>query len=400
LKHSGAGGIINSVLFYRRGGGFVSLVYVGLFPQLPLPAAGEATERAVLEMAAAITGMAARYVVVVADPRILPSAGSAAAAPWPVLRSAVSVAGASPGAAGQLCTALEQAGWRGQGYALPAPSGGRESLGRAIAQALNDDAEPCALLACGRLSDRSDGAGEEAVSGKRFADFVLQGLRRDTALLRGIPPHLLAGQNVYDALLVALGAREGAPRVLAHEVIAGTGFVTAEIYRSSPVAGFARACLTHYLAGRAVDDLPVPGEPLLHQPAGCFVTLKKEGDLRGCIGTVSATRTDLAAEIKHNAVAAATQDPRFWPVVAEELPLISVSVDVLGQMEKIDSVNDLDPYRYGVVVRCRSKVGLLLPRLEGVEDARQQVDIARQKAGVWPEEEVELWRFRADRYYE
>lgn len=380
----------------------MSLVYVGVFPQLPLPGKGAQIERAIAEIAVALSALTVKHVVVAAAAELLPPPESqgAESAKWPALPTLAPLAPAAGGAIGLLAAALRQAGWQGRIHVTAAPAEGRESLGRAIGSALNDDAEVCALLACGRLAPKLDGEGSEAVSGKRMADLVLQGIKRDTLLLRGLPAHLLAGQNIYNALLVALGAREGAPRLLAYEVLAGTGYLAAEIYRSSPVAGFARACLTHFLTGRPVDEPPVPGEPVLHEPAACFVTLKKEGDLRGCIGTVSPARGNLAAEIKHNAVAAATQDPRFWPVTADELPLISISVDVLGPMEKIDAPDALDPFEYGVVVRCRGKSGLLLPRLEGIEDARQQIDIARQKAGIWPEETIEMWRFQAKRYHE
>ncbi|MDR1320687.1 MAG: AmmeMemoRadiSam system protein A [Gracilibacteraceae bacterium] len=378
----------------------MSLVYVGIFPQLPLPAQASQTAEAVTEIAAAITALAARHVVVAADARILPCAETAEPAQWPALREITPWPLSAPGAVGLLFTALRQAGWQGRAHVTAAPAEGGEALGRAIGNVLNDDSDPCALLAYGRLACGPGGGGSESAPGGRLAQIVLQGLKRDTVLLRGVPSHLLEEQNLYNALLVALGAREGEPRVLAYESLAGAGYLAAEIYRSSPVARFARACLIHHLAGRSLDDLIIPEEPLLREPAACFVTLKKEGDLRGCIGTVIPTRADLAAEIKHNTVAAATQDPRFWPVTADEPPLISISVDVLGPMEAVGGLNELDPFEYGVVVRCRGKSGILLPRLEGIEDARQQVDIARQKAGIWPEEAIELRRFRAARYHE
>jgi AmmeMemoRadiSam system protein A len=174
----------------------------------------------------------------------------------------------------------------------------------------------------------------------------------------------------------------------------------AEIYRSSPIAGFARECLTYYLTAQPFDKLIIPGEPLLKEKKSCFVTLKKDGNLRGCIGTVQPVRENLALEIKHNAISAGTQDPRFWPLQADELSLISITVDVLGDMEKISGTEELDPKRYGVVVRHGGKVGLLLPHLDGVDTVEEQLQIAKQKAGIFPEEEVELWKFEVDRYFE
>ncbi len=138
----------------------------------------------------------------------------------------------------------------------------------------------------------------------------------------------------------------------------------------------------------------------MKEKKSCFVTLKKDGELRGCIGTVQPARENLASEIKHNAIAAGTQDPRFWPVEAKELPLLTFSVDVLGEVEKISGYEDLDPQKYGVVVRRGGRVGLLLPHLEGVNTVEEQVDIARQKAGIPSGAEVELWRFEVERYFE
>ena len=133
---------------------------------------------------------------------------------------------------------------------------------------------------------------------------------------------------------------------------------------------------------------------------GCFVTLKQNGQLRGCIGTTEPWQENLALEIQHNALAAGTEDPRFRPVQADAMNTLSFSVDVLGELEKIEGPDDLDPWRYGVVVRQGGKTGLLLPHLEGVETVSDQISIAKQKGGISGEELVELWRFEVIRYYE
>lgn len=122
--------------------------------------------------------------------------------------------------------------------------------------------------------------------------------------------------------------------------------------------------------------------------------------MRGCIGTTEPWQDNLAHEIEHNAISAGTQDPRFWPVEPNEMDSITISVDVLGEMEKIESLNELDPWRYGVVVRGRGRTGLLLPHLEGINTAEEQVNIAKQKAGLRLEESVELQRFEVVRYFE
>lgn len=299
---------------------------------------------------------------------------------------------------------LKQAGWDGKIVIMSMPMRNPESYGRQVGQILNNSAERCALIASGDLSHKlkEDGPYGFHPSGPKVDNLIVRALKKDTTLVRGIPKVLLeeAAQCGYNSLLFALGAREGSVKVLSYEGPFGVGYLVAEIYCSSPIAGFARECLTYYLTAQAFDKLIIPGEPRLKEKKSCFVTLKKDGNLRGCIGTVQPTRENLASEIKHNAIAAGTQDPRFWPMQAEELSLISISVDVLGELEKILGPEELDPQRYGVVVRRGGKVGLLLPHLEGVDTVEEQLKIAKEKAGIFPEEEVELWRFEVERYFE
>jgi len=94
------------------------------------------------------------------------------------------------------------------------------------------------------------------------------------------------------------------------------------------------------------------------------------------------------------------RDPRFAPIDKEELPSLSVSVDVLGPMERISSEDELDPNEYGVLVRSGSRSGLLLPNLEGVNTVKEQLDIARRKAGIMPGQPADLYRFKVTRYGE
>lgn len=133
--------------------------------------------------------------------------------------------------------------------------------------------------------------------------------------------------------------------------------------------------------------------------AGVFVSIKKEGRLRGCIGTIQAVQKSIAEEIIENAVSAAVKDLRFSPVEQDELDKLTISVDVLGATEAIDSMDELDVKRYGVVVTKGYRRGLLLPNLSGVDTAEEQVAIAKQKAGIREEEEVELERFEVVRHY-
>lgn len=139
----------------------------------------------------------------------------------------------------------------------------------------------------------------------------------------------------------------------------------------------------------------------LGQRAGCFVSLHTSvGELRGCIGTLEATKDDLAAEIAENAVSAATRDSRFPPVTSSELDDLSIEVSVLHPLESIDNPNHLDPKRYGVVVERGWKRGVLLPDLKGIDSIAQQIAIAKRKAGIDQDESVQLWRFIVEKHHE
>jgi len=143
-------------------------------------------------------------------------------------------------------------------------------------------------------------------------------------------------------------------------------------------------------------DLP---EEMINQKAGVFVSLKKNGNLRGCIGTFMPTQENIAQEIIKNAISAAVDDPRFSPVTVSELGDLIISVDVLSSPEEISDISELDPKKYGVIVSSGYKKGLLLPDLKGVDTVEEQVDIAKRKAGIYPGEKVKLYRFEVKRYY-
>ena len=151
---------------------------------------------------------------------------------------------------------------------------------------------------------------------------------------------------------------------------------------------------------RRVTDVPedLPAE-LLQRRAGAFVSIHKQGQLRGCIGTIGPTRDCLAREIVENAVSACSRDPRFDPVRPEELKWLEIHVDVLGEPEDISSEAELDVKRYGVIVSSGHRRGLLLPDLDGVDTPEEQVAIARRKGGIGPKEKVRLQRFEVVRHH-
>jgi AmmeMemoRadiSam system protein A len=165
-----------------------------------------------------------------------------------------------------------------------------------------------------------------------------------------------------------------------------------------PLVALARDAVETFVRERRLLKPPAERGGELGERAGVFVCLKEHGRLRGCIGTFEPAEETVAEETIRNAVNAAMYDPRFPPIGQGELARLEYSVDVLAPPETVESVRDLDPQRYGVIVRSGSRRGLLLPDLEGVETAEDQVRIARQKAGIAPDEPVELYRFEVRRF--
>lgn len=244
-----------------------------------------------------------------------------------------------------------------------------------------------------------------------------------------------AGECGLRPLIMALGAFDGyefKAEELSYEGPFGVGYLVAllkrgkaqdkrkfstELYRErreslsktksqeSPVVSLARKSMEHYLITKEYADVnsinsecPLDLQKMLNKKAGCFVSLKKYGQLRGCIGTIEAQYSSLGNEIIYNAVAAALHDPRFEPLELPELEDLIISVDVMGEPEKIASIQDLNPNSYGVIVRRGTRTGLLLPDLPGINSKEEQVRIAKEKAGIRQEENVELERFKVDRY--
>lgn len=232
-------------------------------------------------------------------------------------------------------------------------------------------------------------------------------------------------------IIMMMGAFDGLSveaEVLSHEWPFGVGYLVASLVPGTPDAGreFARRWREEQLARRekrrAQESFPVrlarrvvemytrgqkgpyydPGEvppEFRGMRAGVFVSIKKNGQLRGCIGTIAPTKRDVVEEIVSNAISAATRDSRFSPVRPEELDELEYSVDILKEPEPVRGPEDLDPKRYGVIVSSGFRRGLLLPDLEGIDTPEEQIAIACQKAGIDPGEKFSLERFEVVRYY-
>jgi AmmeMemoRadiSam system protein A len=124
----------------------------------------------------------------------------------------------------------------------------------------------------------------------------------------------------------------------------------------------ARAAVEAQVTGRGGRGAPSSAD--LPDASGAFVTIKRRGELRGCLGTLQC-RHGLADEVARCAAEAASEDPRFAPVAAEELPELAVEVSVLGPLESIDPAQPdaFEIGRHGLVVEQGVHRGLLLPQV-------------------------------------
>jgi AmmeMemoRadiSam system protein A len=305
-------------------------------------------------------------------------------------------------------------------------------FGLAVRRASDVLGRNVALLASGDLSHclTTDAPGGYNKRGEEF-DLELKRLLESADIegIVGMEQTLVrdAGECGYRSIVMMLGALDGynvRSRVLSYEAPFGVGYLVAtldpgsenpknsllaklqeadraimEMCRSheSYLVGLARATLENHLAGIPRPKTgAVPKE--FKKKAGVFVSIKKQGSLRGCIGTIEPCQANVVEEVMANAISAGMQDPRFQSVRREELKALEYSVDVLQPPEPIQGLGELDPAKYGVIVRSRNRSGLLLPNLEGIETPEEQVDIARQKAGIGSHEEVQLERFEVVRY--
>lgn len=166
-----------------------------------------------------------------------------------------------------------------------------------------------------------------------------------------------------------------------------------------PYVELAKRAVEEYVKNKNILKCPKDLPDIMKRQAGVFVCLKKNGALRGCIGTFQPCKENICEEIVRNAVSAATEDPRFYPVEEDELEELSYSVDVLSEPEPVKDISELDPKKYGVIVTKGYRKGLLLPDLEGVDTVEEQLRIAKLKAGIDPDDsDVTIFRFTVERY--
>ena len=331
---------------------------------------------------------------------------------------------------------LQRHGWNGRVVALGYSFLSNEDhlrFGNCIRAAIDKVGRRVAFIASGDLSHRlkPDAPAGYNPQAHLFDEEVVDAIRSNsTSRIVTIDQDLrrTAGECGYRSMLVAIGVAQGLEsrcEVISYEAPFGVGYMVAQLLSvgtepkavasgsiesvtrasaggSTELPAHARQVIETFVTTGEVIRAPDGLSELLTQRAACFVSIKTlDGDLRGCIGTIEPEKNTLAEELIANAISAASRDPRFPPVRADELPNLKYSVDVLSQPELV-RLEDLDPNVYGVIVEDQDggRRGLLLPNLEGIDTAAKQVEIASRKAGIGPETRVKLWRFRADRYRE
>ena len=308
-------------------------------------------------------------------------------------------------------------------------------LGKCVQDAVNALGRRAVFLASGDLSHKlkADGPYGYAPEGPQFDDAVTRTMASGDFLeFLTIDPALCeraaeCGLRSFQVMAGALDGLAVEPQLLSHEGTFGVGYAIAlfpvtgrddsRCYEKDyllakndrlatrkasedPWVKLARRSLETYVkTGQRLTSLPedLPAE-MTTQQAGAFVSLHKNGQLRGCIGTIAPTCDNLAWEIVQNAISACSRDPRFSPVRPNELDELEYSVDVLGAPEPVDSPAALDPKTYGVIVSCGGRRGLLLPDLDGVDSVEAQLSIALQKGGIRENEPYKIERFKVVRH--
>lgn len=306
-------------------------------------------------------------------------------------------------------------------------------FGMAIQKAIEQSDKNVVFIASGDLSHvlTPDSPNGYSPKGKEFDEALLKMLGElDVVGIINMDRQLIneAAECGYRSICVMLGILDGyeiEAKILSHEGPFGVGYGVAAFLikgpgkssflttlhnikqskvkerreKEDPYVKLARLSLEYYLKNKT--PMPVPEnlpEEMTNKKAGVFVSIHKDGDLRGCIGTIYPQQENIAKEIIMNAISAGFEDPRFYPVEEYELDDLVYSVDVLMPPEKVKSIDDLDPKQYGIIVRSGYRSSLLLPDLEGIDTVEQQIAIALKKAGINSYEKYTIERFRVVRH--
>ncbi len=162
----------------------------------------------------------------------------------------------------------------------------------------------------------------------------------------------------------------------------------------------ARTVIANKARREPLPPLPASTEKL-QEKRGAFVSIYKQGMLRGCIGSLEAS-TPLVETVEAMAQAAAFRDPRFRPVAAEELPYLEVEISALTPLEEIRDLEEIEVGKHGIMIRKGYHSGLLLPQV-ATERGWDRITFLQEtcrKAGLpgnaWQEKDAKIYVFSAD----
>ncbi|MDR3125744.1 MAG: AmmeMemoRadiSam system protein A, partial [Candidatus Nomurabacteria bacterium] len=232
-------------------------------------------------------------------------------------------------------------------------------LGQLIAKTAEQLNRRVVVVASGDLSHRLKNSGPYgfAPEGPKFDKAVRQTITSgDLQQLLDFSPEFCdqAGECGHRPLIImagCIGERPIEPKLLSYQGPFGVGYGVASFHIvESDYVKLARQTVETYI--KSNQTIENPEELFLSlstETAGVFVSIKKLGELRGCIGTIQATEPSIAREIVANAISAASQDPRFNPIATHELPELSYSVDILQPPEPVSDSDKLNPTIYGVI---------------------------------------------------
>ena len=261
------------------------------------------------------------------------------------------------------------------------------------------------VIASGDLSHRltRDAPYGFRPQGQMMDERIIQALRTQRwEEIENLDPELIeeAGECGLRPLSILLGSARAAglrSQVFSYEGPFGVGYPVTYFggaEEADDVQAMGRRAIEAYLRERRVIDPPRPIPPELERPSAAFVTLRKHGELRGCMGSIVPTEPNAASEIIRYAIASAIRDPRFEPVELDEVPDLTLSAQLLEPPEPVASMAELDPAVYGVIVRSGDRQALLLPGIEGIDTVAQQIAAVCDKAGINQRSPLRLERFR------
>lgn len=308
------------------------------------------------------------------------------------------------------------------------------SFGKSIQEAVEEGEEDAVVIASGDLSHklREDGPYGFNSAGEKY-DRLITHLFEDMDVeeIIGIDRNLCeeAGECGMRSINIMLGSSDGyevSSKLISYEGPFGVGYAVAKLEigernrdkelvdklyetrrdkirnirkEEDEYVKLARTSLEYYIKNQKKMEVPsYISKDLLNNKTGVFVSIKKDGNLRGCIGTIRSTTENAAREIIENAIKAGIEDPRFFPVEEDEFDELIYSVDILMEPKPVTSLEELDVKKYGVIVSSGRRSGLLLPNLEGVNSVEEQVRIALRKAGIAANEGYNIQRFEVIRH--